>query len=151
MIEKMKVDKNKLEDTLVERMKLENGLTLEVLDHSRHVAGDRWLVSFEARVAVAVTPEYLPGGNASDPPITEILSLLGEKAIYSHKKARNFIAEKEKEKVFEDLKKLFLDASLGYLSSPRFPRMLILRKYKEARSRQDLLQKQQQHAALLGE
>ena len=59
-------------------------------------------------------------------------------------KDRNFFDEKEKDKVFKYLKEQFLNTNLGYLSSPGFPCKLILRKYKEARSRQDLLLKKQQ-------
>jgi hypothetical protein len=47
-----------MEGTLIEQMKLENGLTLEMFDLSRLVAGGRWLVSFEARIEVRVKPEY---------------------------------------------------------------------------------------------
>ena len=35
---------------LVEKRILDNGLVLELLDNSRSLAGDRWLVSFEARL-----------------------------------------------------------------------------------------------------
>ena len=49
-----------MEGTLIQRMKLDNGLTLEMFDLSRHVAGDRWLVSFEARIEVKVRREYFP-------------------------------------------------------------------------------------------
>jgi len=49
-----------VESKLIDRVPLENGLTLEMFDRSRPVAGDRWLVSFEARIEVKVRREYFP-------------------------------------------------------------------------------------------
>ena len=123
---------------LIGKVRLENGLTLEMFDHSRHVAGDRWLVCFEARVAVEIKPVHFEGDNASGPHFEDILDLLGEKATYRYKKERNFIYEKEKGEVLHEMKKQFMDTNLGYLSSPVFPRMLILRRYKETQSQQPL-------------
>ncbi|MBW2027418.1 MAG: hypothetical protein JRI90_19205 [Deltaproteobacteria bacterium] len=36
----------------VETIKLNNGIVVEVWDHSRVLAGDRWLVSLEARADI---------------------------------------------------------------------------------------------------
>jgi len=96
-----------MKDKLIDKIKLENGLTLEFYDRSRPVASDRWLVSFIARV--------------------------GDKVTYRHEKTRNFIAETEKDQVFDGLKERFLAASLAYLSNPDFPRKLILMQYQKAR------------------
>jgi hypothetical protein len=122
------------EGKLIERMRLENSLTLEMFDHSRHVAGDRWLVSFEARVEVKVKPEYFMGGSKTGISLEDVRALLGEKTTYRYIKERNFIAETEREAVLEDLKERFLDTSLGYISSLEFPRKLVHRKYQEAHS-----------------
>lgn len=122
-----------MEKQLIDKIGLENGLTLEFYDGSRCVAGDRWLVSFEARMDVEVKPEYFEGRHTPNIPFDDIRAAVGEKATYDHEKARNFIAETEKDEVFKKLKDRFLDANLGYLSSPDFPRKLILRKYQQVR------------------
>lgn len=134
-----------MEGKLIEKIRLENGLTLEMFDHSRHVAGNRWLVSFGARVEVKVKPEYFVGDSKTGISIEDVRALLGEKAAYRYTKDRNFIAETEREAVLKDLKERFLDTNLGYVSSPEFPRRLVHRKYKESHS-QMLIWKRHQNA-----
>jgi len=121
--------------TRIEERILENGLVLQMFDRSRPVAGDRWLVSFEARIEVEVKPVYLTGPSSPHVPFENIRALVGETASYHYKKERNFIDRLEKEDMLNRLKGDFLEACLGYLSSPGFARRLILRKYAEAFSR----------------
>ena len=113
-----------------------------MFDLSRHVAGGRWLVSFEVRIEVEVKPEYFATNNRSAVPFENIRALLGEKATYRYKKERHFMDDKEKEKVLNGLKDRFLETSLGYLSSPEFPLKLILRRYQDAYSRMFLRKEQ---------
>jgi hypothetical protein len=121
-----------MEGKLIDKIKLENGLTLEVYDRSRRVTGNRWLVSFVARIDVEVRPEYFESAQTQGLAFENIRAAVGEKVTYCHEKTRNFIADTEKDKVFRGLKERFLAASLGYLSNPDFPRKLILRQYQEA-------------------
>jgi hypothetical protein len=121
-----------LEEQPIEKIKLDNGLTLELYDRSRRVAGDRWQVSFVARLEVGLKREYSKGPLTPDVPFEDIRKAVGDKAHYHHEKTRNFIAETEKDEVFRGLKERFLDANLVYLSSPDFPLKLILRQYQRA-------------------
>jgi len=123
-----------MEGKQIDKIKLENGLTMELYDCSRPVAGDRWQVSLVARIEVEVRPEYFEGNNTPDDPLDAIRSAVGDKATYRHEKTRNFIAETEKDDVFKLLKERFLAASIGYLSSADFPRKLIMLQYKKAQS-----------------
>ena len=122
-----------MQEKLIDKIKLRNGLTLKVYDRSRPVAGDRWLVSFVARIDIEVRPEYFESMNTQGLAFEDIRAAVGEKVSYRSEKTRNFIAETEKDEVFRGLKDRFLGASLGYLSSPDFPRKLILREYQEAK------------------
>jgi hypothetical protein len=122
-----------VQEKLIDKIKLRNGLTLKVYDRSRPVAGDRWLVSFVARIDIEVRPEYFESMNTQGLAFEDIRAAVGEKVSYRSEKIRNFIAETEKDEVFRGLKDRFLGASLGYLSSPDFPRKLILREYQEAK------------------
>jgi hypothetical protein len=124
-----------MEEKLVDMLSLENGLTLEFYDTSRPVAGDRWRVSVVARIEVDVKPEYFKGQKGADGLIDDIRGAVGKTTTYRHEKARNFIAEDEKDKVFKELKERFLEANLKYLSSPDFARKLILKRYQEAHER----------------
>ena len=122
-----------MNEKLIDKIKLENGLTLELHDRSRPVAGDRWLVSFIARIDVEVRPEYFESEHSPDVAFDDVRAAVGDKVTYRHEKTRNFIAETKKDEVFEGLKERFLAASLTYLSSPDFPRKLILMQYQQAR------------------
>jgi hypothetical protein len=120
---------------LIERIPLDNGLNLELYNRSRPVAGDRWLVSLEARIEIEVKPEYFMGEEMPPVTIEEVKAILGEKITYRYDKQRNFIVETEKEAILNGLKARFLDTTFGYLSSPGFPRRFIERKYQEATSK----------------
>ena len=121
-----------MEERLVDKIRLDNGLTLEVFDRSRPVAGDRWLVHFVARIEVAVKAEYFDGREGSDVSFEAVRRAVGDRAAYSREKRSNFIDEKERDAVFKKLQGDFLDTSLTYLSSQGFPRSLIMKQYREA-------------------
>jgi hypothetical protein len=120
-----------MEERLVDKIKLENGLTLEIYDLSRRVAGDGWLVSFVARIDVAVTPEYFGDQGSGNPSLDAVRKAVGEKATYRYEKSRQLIEEREKDEVFKGLKERFLETTLPYFSSANFPRNVILSKYQE--------------------
>jgi hypothetical protein len=107
-----------MEERLIDKMKLENGLILEFYDHSRRVAGDRWLVRFEARIDVAARPEFFEDQGSGHPSFDAIRKAVGERVTYSYEKSRLFIEETEKDKV-------------TYFSSAEFPRNIILSRYQE--------------------
>ncbi len=47
-------------ERLVSRHPLNNSLTMEFWDYSRPIAGDRWFVLLEVRIAIPIRPETLP-------------------------------------------------------------------------------------------
>ncbi len=124
-------DNINLENELNDKIELSNGLTLRLLDRSRKIAGDRWFVSFAARVDIDMDPEYLAGDDLSEDQIKGIQALAGEKACYNYENQRNFVADAEKDAMLKELRERFLDANLKYLSSPIFPKKLILSKLKK--------------------
>ena len=131
-----------MEDKLIERIALENGLTLEIHDRSRKVAGDRWLVSFEARIDVEVKPEYFQAVAVAQPSFEAIQKAVGKQVSYSYEKSRHFVANSEKQNVFQGLKDRFLTTTLPYLSNAKFPRNTILSQFKAARAAPELSEQQ---------
>lgn len=123
-----------MEEKLIDKIALENGLTLEIHDRSRKVAGDRWLVSFEARIDVEVKREYFQDAAGAEPTFDAIQKAVGKEVSYSYEKSQHFVAETEKEDVFEGLKDRFLTTTLPYLSNAKFPRNTILSQFKVAQS-----------------
>ena len=119
------------QEEVIDQIMLENGLILEIYDRSRQVAGDRWLVSLEARMDIAVTSEYFNQGS-ENPGLDAIREVVGEKVTYRYEKSRQFIAEKEKDEVFKGIKERFLETTLSYFSSANFPHNIILSRYQQA-------------------
>ncbi|MFC1863201.1 hypothetical protein ACFL1Z_04525 [Thermodesulfobacteriota bacterium] len=121
-----------IEGKLIDKIQLKNGLTLEMIDRSRHVAGDRWLVSFQSKIEVEIRSEYFEDQQEGDISFEAAQSTLGEKVTYRYEKIRNFIGEREVKEILDGMKERFLATSLAYLSKQEFPQKLILRKYKDA-------------------
>ncbi len=114
-----------------EKIKLDNGLTLEIKDRSKPIAGDRWYVAFTARVEIEVNPELFEEDDISEDQIRDIQVVAGETAAYIYENERNFIDKNKKGSVFRELKERFLETNLKYLSRPEFPKKLMLSKGRE--------------------
>jgi len=119
-----------LEEKLIDKIGLKNGLTLILLDASRPVAGDRWQVSFIACAEVDVKAQYFTSLQVTENQIKDIRSVVGNKVLYRYEKNRNFIAAVQKDEILNGLKDRFLETNLEYLSDPDFPGKLILSRYK---------------------
>ena len=87
------------------RHPLKNGLTLEFWDYSRPIAGDRWFVLLEVRIAIPIRLDTLPPelrGQAD-----QVKETLGDEIIFSQKNERNFIAATEAPKILKDMQVVF--------------------------------------------
>lgn len=122
------MDNDKNEEFL-ERNRLNNDLDQVIFFRIKHIAGDRCQVTFAVEIDVDIKADYFKNEPLSDLDINHVRELLGEKTSYKYSKVRNFIAEDEKEKIFEGLKQQFLDSNLSYISSAVFPVKLIKRNY----------------------
>ena len=101
-------------DTPVEILPLDNGLALELYDHSKTLVGDRWTVILTARVEVEV----------ADP---KAAAELGERITYEQKRERVFVDDRAKGEVFGELRTSFLNSQQAYLSRPDFAERFVLR------------------------
>ncbi len=115
---------------LIEKIRLSNGLDLELLDGSRVLAGDRWLVSLEARIEMPVDRSHLDGIKDADQIIEILRRQYGEKVVYSYTQERHFVDEKEKESVFNQFKENVKNI-LSYLSHPNFVQKALLARYRD--------------------
>jgi hypothetical protein len=106
------------------RYPLKNGLTLEFWDHSRPVAGDRWVVILETRIAIPVRAETLPPKLQAH--AGHVARGLGPEVIFSHREERNFIAASDVPSVLKDMQDRMVALAPGYFGhtdfGPRFIR-----------------------------
>lgn len=120
-----------MNERLVESISLENGLTLDILDSSRVMAGDRWLVHLIARIEVFPAPgllDPLPDGD-------RLLGILkqehGENIEYRADLKKHFVSETDRHRVFQDFKDTVHKEKLPYLSHPDFARRFALSRISE--------------------
>jgi hypothetical protein len=109
------------------RQPLKNGLTLEFWDRSRPVAGDRWFVVLETRIAIPVRAETLPPelqGHAA-----QVAGALGEEIVFSHREERNFIGASEAPSVLKDMQERMLALAPGYFGHAGFGPRFIKKTY----------------------
>jgi hypothetical protein len=116
---------------LVGRHPLENGLTLEFWDHSRPVAGDRWFVRLEARIAIALRAETLPPELKAQ--ARAVVEALGKEIIFSHTEERNFIAASEVSGLLKEMQTRMLQLAPGYFGHTDFAARYIRKKIGELR------------------
>jgi hypothetical protein len=120
-----------MEEKLIKIIDLENGLELKLLDASRKLAGDRWLVSLIARIEIPTNDSLLKEDAYPSLNVNEIRKVLGEKLLFEQKREKIFIDEGEKDKVMKEIQDSFLSSSLSYLSYSDFPQKYVLKKFNE--------------------
>ena len=103
-------------------------------DYSRPIAGDRWFVLLEVRIAIPIRPDTLPLELRDQ--AGRVKEALGDEIIFSHKNERNFIAATEAPKILKEMQDRFLDMAPGYFGHPDFAARFIRGKFAEKQTLQ---------------
>jgi hypothetical protein len=120
---------------IIESISLPNGLQAEFVDFSRRVAGDRWLVGFDVRIPIKVEEkDFLQFDNSSEV-MEKFLSSHGDTVFFEIKRERNFIDEKEKDDILEDMLKKVKQHMLEYMGHADFAKGVKREKLKEFEER----------------
>jgi len=120
-----------MEKRLIEKIELDNSLCLELWDGSRVLAGDRWLISVEARIEVPIDEKYLDGVPEADRIISILKKQYGDKVAYSYTQERHFVDEREKDSIFNEFVNNVKKNIIGYLSHPKFATKTLIAKYRD--------------------
>ena len=120
-----------MEDTIYKTIELENGYTLNILDVSRQIGADAWLVKMRAVIEIDIDDSLFTRGLPDGVTLGGICSELGEKTEYVYEVERNFIMDHEKDALFESLMQTFLDNLGQYVAKPVFPEKFVLKAYEE--------------------
>jgi len=120
-----------MEEKIVKTIPLANDLTLELIDLSKKISQDAFIVKMTARLVIPVTSSLFPGETLPPNSLENIISKLGPTVTFEHKKERNFIMAPDKDKVFGHLVDTFMETLLPYISKPSFPGKYILKEYKD--------------------
>ena len=82
---------------------LKNGLILEIYDQSRKIAGNRWLVKMAAKIDIPIDRLHLGDNLNKQVNLNSPKETFDNFIRHEQKRERNFIDEKEKDTVLNDL------------------------------------------------
>lgn len=120
-----------MKEKLIKTVQLKNNLTLELFDASRKIAGDRYLVSLISRIKIPIINYLFDEKDKKKPNIDDIIKELGEIIIFENKSDRNFIDEKEKNIIINQLRDHVLINIIQYYSHVDFGKKYVLKRYYE--------------------
>ena len=120
-----------MKEKLIKTVQLKNNLTLELFDASRKIAGDRYLVSLISRIKIPIINYLFDEKDKKKPNIDDIIKELGEIIIFENKSDRNFIDEKEKNIIINQLRDHVLINIIQYYSHVDFGQKYVLKRYYE--------------------
>ncbi len=120
-----------MEAEIFKKIELENNQTLVLMDKSRKIGEDAYVVRMQAGIEIKIAKELFAFEPLSEFKFKDILSTLGDTVNYEYTVERNFIMAPEKEKVFESLVNTFLNNLGQYVAKPTFPGKFILKAYKD--------------------
>ena len=123
---KNKDDKSRIMK-LYEQIQMPNGLTAEVYDLSRQIAADTSRVEMIISIRVALRPDYF----AEPSQFEQTRAVFGEEIVFEHRMGQSFVSNDQKDSVFRALLENFKQASLHYLSNPKFRNRFAASKYRE--------------------
>lgn len=111
----------------LQKIPLENGLTVEIWDLSRPVAADTQKVELLFRMCIPLKPGYFacPGDYATT------REVLGDEPAFESRMIRSFVPAQEADRVSLEFREIFRRDLLSYLSRPHFPRSFALVKHRE--------------------
>jgi len=105
----------------VEEVRLPNGLTMELWDYSRRLAGDRWLVGLLVKIPMEVAESDFESIEDGSGLFQEFLEKNGGRTIlFQVQKERNFIDEREKDQVFQSIMDNLKQHSMDYMGHKAF-------------------------------
>jgi len=113
--------------TLLEEIRLPNGLVAEIWDDSRLIAADTTTVVLVVKIPVVLQEEYF-----EDPEnCRKTAKVFGAPIVYEYRNERTFVHVGEREALFNEFLASFKKDVLPYVSKDHFPKRFVLSKYQE--------------------
>ena len=121
---------------IIEQQMLENGIQLILFDKSKLTAGDRWLVELRCEAHIPLKEGFWEMVSDEDPEIqAEIRKILGDHLVFESIKQRNFIDDREREDVLQEMVRRVHSSMLEYMKRPHFPQEFFKKQYRETRKK----------------
>ncbi len=121
-----------MDENLIERIELENGLTLELIDQSRQIAADRYKVVLLSRIEVQIVANWFAGDDVLISKLNDMTARLGTAVVFEKTNARFFVEAENKDHVLRQMQTLVKQSLQPYYAHPDFARNFILKKYADS-------------------
>lgn len=111
--------------SFLEEKKLANGLQLSFHDHSRPLAGDRWLVELRCTAEYPLSADLI--GELVEPDAelkAAMVQRLGDSLEFTVRHHRQFVDQREKDQVLTAMLARVKEHLLNYMAKPDFPARL---------------------------
>lgn len=118
---------------LVDKVHLDNELTVYFYDQSRETAGDRRQIKLLIHIPMAIKLKYFEQSADPENAYESFSAMAGKTVCLQIEKVRNFIDVREGEQTLLELKEEFLKANLSYISRPDFAAKFVLNRYRQWR------------------
>ncbi len=115
----------------IETIKLDNGFELRLHDQSRIMAGDRWLIRFEALMDVPVHEKFIPETEDRDLVLLLLRQHYGDRIQYVYNMERHFVSGERKGFLFNDFMTSVREVIVPYLSRPDVAEKILLSRYRD--------------------
>jgi len=123
-----------MNEQLIKKEQLANGMVLSVYDKSRKIAGDRWFVKIDC-VASIPLPQDAIARKLDTLELREcIQNEFGGNLVFSVSKERNFISADDKDLIIAQSVSQVFDNMAGYINNQKFKQRLFDIKYKDAKN-----------------
>ena len=120
-----------MEDNIIKQVELQNGLTVKMVDRSKKLIGDRYQVILQAEMKIPITQAIVQGDEYLESCFTDLQRMFGDHVLFSQKREKTFVDEKDKESVLSTMIESFINDMIPYLSRPYFPIKFINKQYAD--------------------
>ena len=120
-----------MEGKILKQVKLQNDLTVTMIDRSKKLIGDRYQVILHAEMKIPIRQEIIQSDEHLGSCMTELQRLFGDHVLFSQKREKTFVDEKDKESLLRTMIESFMNDMIPYLSRPDFPVRFINKKYTD--------------------
>ena len=112
---------------LIEKIMLQNGLTLEIWDQSRSIATDTDKVTLYICAPIPLDPSFFSQNTQYE----KMQKFFGDALLFEYKNERSFVAKAETDQIFRQFIDIFKKDTLPYVSKSDFARRYALSKYRD--------------------
>jgi hypothetical protein len=119
------------EGSLLEEIKLANGLSLFIYDQSRPLAGDRWLVKLLLFIPVRVRPQHFSHIPDAEKAYAAFADAVGDNLAMQQERLRIFIDRDAVSETLRQIKEEVLATTLAYVSNSDFEARFVAKRYRE--------------------